>query len=87
NVTGLGVQLSSIALELSGGQLLPLLFLTMVASIILGMGLTVTAVYIILAVLAAPALIQAGVSPVGAHLFVFYFGIVSGLTPPVALAS
>ncbi len=87
NVTGLGVQLSSIALEISGGQLLPLLFLTMVASIILGMGLTVTAVYIILAVLAAPALIQIGVTPIGAHLFVFYFGIVSGLTPPVALTS
>jgi len=87
NVTGLGVQLSSIALELSGGKLLPLLFLTMGASLILGMGLTVTAVYIILAVLAAPALVQAGVSPIGAHLFVFYFGIVSGLTPPVALTS
>lgn len=87
NVTGLGVQLSSIAIELSGGKLLPLLLMTMVASLILGMGLTVTAVYIILAVLAAPALVQAGVSPVGAHLFVFYFGIVSGLTPPVALTA
>jgi len=47
----------------------------------------VTACYIILAVLAAPALVQAGVTPIGAHLFVFYFGIVSGLTPPVALTA
>jgi len=47
----------------------------------------VTACYIILAVLAAPVLIQQGVTPIGAHLFVFYFGIVSGLTPPVALTA
>jgi TRAP-type uncharacterized transport system fused permease subunit len=59
----------------------------MTASLILGMGLPVTACYIILAVLAAPALIQAGVTPIGAHLFVFYFGIISGLTPPVALTA
>ena len=50
-------------------------------------GLPVTACYIILAVLAAPVLIQQGVTPMGAHLFVFYFGIVSGLTPPVALTA
>lgn len=87
NITGLGMQLSSIMVDLSGGQLLPLLLLTMTASLILGMGLPVTACYIILAVLAAPALIQAGVTPIGAHLFVFYFGIVSGLTPPVALTA
>jgi TRAP transporter 4TM/12TM fusion protein len=87
NITGLGMQLSSIMVDLSGGQLLPLLLLTMTASLILGMGLPVTACYIILAVLAAPALIQAGVTPIGAHLFVFYFGIISGLTPPVALTA
>jgi TRAP transporter 4TM/12TM fusion protein len=87
NITGLGMQLSSIMVDLSGGELLPLLLLTMTASLILGMGLPVTACYIILAVLAAPALIQAGVTPIGAHLFVFYFGIVSGLTPPVALTA
>ena len=87
NITGLGMQLSSIMVDLSGGHLLPLLLLTMIASLILGMGLPVTACYIILAVLAAPALIQAGVTPIGAHLYVFYFGIVSGLTPPVALTA
>ncbi|MEN6420303.1 MAG: TRAP transporter fused permease subunit [Smithella sp.] len=87
NLSGLGMQLSSILIELSGGSLLAMLLLTMLTSIVLGMGLPVTACYIILAVLAAPALIQQGISPVGAHLFVFYFGIVSGLTPPVALTA
>jgi TRAP transporter 4TM/12TM fusion protein len=87
NLSGLGMQLSSILVDLSGGNLLAMLLLTMVASLILGMGLPVTACYIILAVLAAPVLIQQGVSPIGAHLFVFYFGIVSGLTPPVALTA
>jgi TRAP transporter 4TM/12TM fusion protein len=87
NLTGLGMQLSSILVELSGGNLLAMLLLTMITSIVLGMGLPVTACYIILAVLAAPALIQQGISPIGAHLFVFYFGIVSGLTPPVALTA
>ncbi|OPY84939.1 MAG: Sialic acid TRAP transporter permease protein SiaT [Smithella sp. PtaU1.Bin162] len=87
NLSGLGMQLSSILVDLSGGSLLLMLILTMITSIVLGMGLPVTACYIILAVLAAPALIQHGISPVGAHLFVFYFGIVSGLTPPVALTA
>ncbi|MEN6359112.1 MAG: TRAP transporter fused permease subunit [Smithella sp.] len=87
NLTGLGMQLSSILVELSGGNLLAMLLLTMLTSIVLGMGLPVTACYIILAVLAAPALIQQGITPIGAHLFVFYFGIVSGLTPPVALTA
>ena len=87
NLTGLGMQLSSILVTLSGGKLLPMLLLTMGASLIMGMGLPVTACYIILAVLAAPALVQAGLTPIAAHLFVFYFGIVSGLTPPVALTA
>jgi len=87
NITGLGMQLSSILVDLSGGSLLAMLLLTMLTSIVLGMGLPVTACYIILAVLAAPVLIQQGVTPIGAHLFVFYFGIVSGLTPPVALTA
>ena len=78
NLSGLGMQLSSILVDLSGGNLLAMLLLTMVASLILGMGLPVTACYIILAVLAAPVLIQQGVSPIGAHLFVFYFGYCFG---------
>ena len=84
NLTGLGLRLSSILVALSGGHLFFLLLLTMVASIILGMGLPTVGCYIILVVLAAPALIQAGVTPIAAHFFVFYFGIISGITPPVA---
>lgn len=87
NLTGLGLKLSAILVDLSGGSLLALLVLTMIASLILGMGLPTTACYILLAVLAAPALIKMGVLPIGAHLFVFYFGIISAITPPVAGAA
>ena len=87
NLTGLGVKFSSSLISLSNGSIPVALFLTMVASIILGCGLPTTAVYIILASLAAPALIQMGVSPLAAHLFVFYFGCISTITPPVALTS
>jgi len=86
-MTGLGMNFSTIILDLSGGSLLILLFLTMITSLILGMGMTTTACYIILAILVAPALIKMGVSPMGAHLFIFYFGIISAVTPPVALAA
>jgi TRAP transporter 4TM/12TM fusion protein len=87
NLTGLGLKLSGILIDLSHGYLLALLVLTMIASIILGMGLPTTACYILLAVLAAPALIKMGVVPIAAHLFVFYFGIISAITPPVAGAA
>jgi TRAP-type uncharacterized transport system fused permease subunit len=63
------------------------LFYTMVASLVLGCGLPATAVYIVLATLAAPALINIGILPLAAHLFVFYFGIISTITPPVALTA
>lgn len=87
NLTGLGLKLSGILVDLSQGNLLVLLVLTMIASIILGMGLPTTACYIILAILSAPALVKVGVLPIGAHLFVFYFGIISAITPPVAGAA
>lgn len=87
NLTGLGLKLSGILIDLSRGSLPALLVLTMIASIILGMGLPTTACYILLAVLAAPALIKMGVMPIAAHLFVFYFGIISAITPPVAGAA
>jgi TRAP-type uncharacterized transport system fused permease subunit len=74
-------------IELSGGNLLALLSLTMIASLILGMGLPTVACYIILAVLVAPALVKMGVAPMAAHLFIFYFGMLSNITPPVALAA
>lgn len=83
-LTGLGLMLSSILIELSHGSLFVLLLMTMVASIILGMGVPPVAAYIILAILVVPALIKMGVYPIAAHLFVFYFGTIAGITPPMA---
>jgi TRAP transporter 4TM/12TM fusion protein len=83
-LTGLGLQISSILIELSGNSLFWLLFLTMIASLILGLGLPIIVSYLVLAVLVAPALTQMGVEPLAAHLFIFFFALVSDLTPPVA---
>jgi len=83
-LTGLGLQISSILIELSGSSLFWLLFLTMIASLILGLGLPIIVSYLVLAVLVAPALTQMGVDPLAAHLFIFFFALVSDLTPPVA---
>ncbi|WP_298030445.1 TRAP transporter permease [uncultured Dysosmobacter sp.] len=87
SLTGLGLTLSSALVDLAGGSLFLLLLYTAIACVILGMGLPVTACYIILAVLAAPAIIRLGVPEIAAHLFVMYFGVLSNITPPVALAS
>ena len=87
SLTGLGHKLSYILIQLSGNSLFLLLLFTAIVNIILGMGMPTTAVYIILAALAAPALIKMGVVPMAAHLFVFYFGCLSMITPPVALAA
>ncbi len=86
-LTGLGVRFSRLAIELSGGELLPMLLLIMIASLILGMGMPTVSAYVVLATVASSALIKVGVTPLAAHLFVFYFGIVSGITPPVAITS
>jgi TRAP transporter 4TM/12TM fusion protein len=85
--TGLGLKLGSVLLDLANGQLLPTLFFTMVTSIILGMGVPTTANYVITSTIAAPAIIQLGVPLLAAHMFVFYFGIIADITPPVALAA
>jgi TRAP-type uncharacterized transport system fused permease subunit len=87
NITGLGVRFSTIVIAFSNNNLLIASFLTMIISLILGMGLPAIAVYMITAVLCAPALIDMGASPLAAHMFVFYFGIMCNLTPPVALAA
>ncbi|MBC7325619.1 MAG: TRAP transporter large permease subunit, partial [Moorella sp. (in: Bacteria)] len=84
--TGLGFSLSSALTQLSGQNLLVLALLTAGVSTILGMGMPVTACYILLAALAAPAMVKLGVDPLLAHLFIFYFGTFSFLTPPVCLA-
>lgn len=86
-LTGLGLKFSALIEALSGGNLIIALFLTMVASLILGMGLPTAAAYILVATLAAPALVQLGVSTLAAHFFVFYSAMLSAITPPVALAA
>jgi TRAP transporter 4TM/12TM fusion protein len=86
-VSGLGLKFTNVIVSVAGGELWIALILTMIASLILGMGLTTTAVYITLAALVIPALVKMGVAPIAAHLFAFYFGLVSAITPPVALAS
>lgn len=86
-LTGIGLKLSDLILQISGGSLLYTLLLTMVASIILGMGLPTTAKYIVLSSIAAPALVKLGVPLIGAHLFILYFGVIAEVTPPVALTS
>lgn len=86
-VTGLGLNLSTMMVSLAGDKVLVLLIITMFSSIILGMGLPTVACYIILALIIAPIMVRLGVEPLAAHLFVFYFGILSAITPPVALAS
>lgn len=86
-LTGLGLKLANGLVDLAGGNLLLTLMFTMVTSIILGMGAPTTANYIITSTIAAPALILLNVHPLAAHMFVFYFGIVADITPPVALAA
>ena len=86
-LTGLGAHLSTALFALAKESVLAMLVATMIVCLILGMGMPTTAAYVILAVIAAPTLIQAGVSPIAAHLFVFYAGIISAVTPPVALAA
>jgi TRAP transporter 4TM/12TM fusion protein len=86
-VSGLGLKFTQSVIDIAGGNLLILLMLTGVAAIILGMGITTTAVYITVAALIVPAVVKIGVEPIAAHMFAFYFGVVSTITPPVALAA
>lgn len=86
-LSGLGLRISSVILALSGDTLMLALLLTAVSAIILGMGMTTTAVYVTLAALIVPALERAGVEPLAAHMFVLYFGVFSYVTPPVALGA
>ena len=86
-VSGLGLKFTQSVIDLADGNLLVLLALTGISAIILGMGITTTAVYITVAALIVPAVVKIGVEPIAAHMFAFYFGVVSTITPPVALAS
>ena len=86
-LTGIGLKLAGGLLSMSGGNILLALFFTMIASIVLGMGVPTTANYVIMATITAPIVLQLGVDLLPAHMFVFYFGIVADITPPVALAA
>jgi TRAP transporter 4TM/12TM fusion protein len=86
-LTGLGFTLTFTLLNLGESSAILLLILTAIVSIILGMGMPTTAVYVLLAVLVAPGLAKLGILPIAAHLFIFYFGMLSMITPPVCIAS
>jgi TRAP transporter 4TM/12TM fusion protein len=87
NLTGLAFGMTLQLLAISNDSLLILLILTAILSIILGMGMPTVGVYILLATMIAPALIEAGMTAMSAHMFVMYFGMMSMITPPVALAA
>jgi len=87
SLTGIGSKLADLIIGLSQGSLLLALVLTMITSLILGMGMPTTAAYLILASVVAPGLVKMGLSVLGAHMFIFYYGCISTITPPVALAS
>lgn len=85
-VTGLGFNISLILSEVGAFGLFPLLIICAIASIILGMGMPSVAAYTLVAILVAPSIVEFGVDPLSAHMFVFYFSVISNFTPPVALA-
>ena len=87
SLTGLGLKISSAIVGLAASNLLPALFLSACAAILLGMALPTTPAYIILAVMVAPSLVMIGLKTITAHMFVFYLACFSVITPPVALAS
>ena len=86
-ITGLGSKMVTVIVALSGGNMLLALFLVMIVTIILGMGLPTTAAYIVCSSVVIPALVQMGLEPLPAHFFVFYFACLSAVTPPVAIAA
>ena len=86
-ISGVGVKLSTLVVNYSGGVLFLALFYTMIIAFILGMGLPTVGIYITLSAILIPALIKMGVYPLSAHLFVFYFGVIGFITPPVCVAS
>ncbi len=87
NITGLSFNLTYLLVQIGGGSVIVLLALSAVVCIILGMGLPTLGVYVLLAALVAPALVQLGIEPIAAHLYVLYFGMMSMITPPIALAA
>ncbi len=86
-ISGLGFNMTLALVSLGGGNLYLLLLLSALVCIVLGMGLPTVGVYVLLATLVAPALVEVGVQPIAAHLYVMYFGMMSMITPPVAIAA
>lgn len=86
-LTGLGLSLSSLILSLSGGRLVPALVLLMFTCIIMGTGTPTTVAYILVATLGVPVMVDLGLPLIASHLFVFYFAVISMITPPVAIAA
>ncbi|UCE31846.1 MAG: TRAP transporter fused permease subunit [Burkholderiales bacterium] len=86
-ISGLGFNLTLVLVQIGQGNLLLLLLLAAIVCIVLGMGLPTVGVYVLLAALVAPALVEVGVTAIGAHLYVLYFGMMSMITPPVAIAA
>ena len=87
NYSGVGFTLSLVLILIAGGSLVGLLILSAIANIILGLGLPTVGVYILLATLVAPGLIKMGVMPMAAHMFIMYYGCLSMISPPVAIAA
>lgn len=87
SLTSVGLTLGNNILQLSGGSIIVAAILTMIISIVLGMGIPATAAYIIVATISAPLLVQLGAPPLAAHLFAFFYASLSNITPPVALAA
>lgn len=86
NLTGIGLKISTMITVFSGGNLLIVLILTALLCLVLGMGMPASAAYVVLAVLLCPAIVSMGVPPLAAHLFVLMFGVMSTITPPVAMS-
>jgi TRAP-type uncharacterized transport system fused permease subunit len=87
NISGLSFTMTLLLVQIGSGNLWLLLILAALVSIILGMGMPTVGVYVLLAALVAPALVKVGLSPMASHMFVMYFGMMSMITPPVALAA
>lgn len=86
SITGLGLSLSNTIVVISGGNIALILVMAAGASFVLGMGMPLIGTYLLLVILVAPALVESGVPPLAAHLFVMYFGTLSFLTPPVCIS-
>ena len=87
NLSGLGFAITMALVELGSGNVLYLLLMCAAINIVLGLGMPAIGVYVLLAVVVAPSLVQVGISPLAAHMFIFYFGLMSAITPPVAVSA